>query len=70
MHDGALVSADADLSNFSAREEIAAILVQAGKGLEEEYGFTEDAQERYRYAVAQYGDTQAADDARGRIVHY
>ena len=64
-----VVPTDTGVPSFSAREEVAAILVQAGKSLEDDFGFVEDAHQRYRYAIARYGDTKAAADARARIAH-
>ncbi len=45
-------------------EEVAAILVQAGKTLDREFGLTNEARERYQLAADAYGGSAAGAEAK------
>lgn len=45
-------------------EEVAAILVQAGKNLEREFGLTNEARQRYQWAADAYGGSAAGAEAK------
>lgn len=45
-------------------EEVAAILVQAGKNLEREFGLTNEARQRYQLAADSYGASAAGAEAK------